>query len=76
MKAHLLPTQVQAGHGAGSWHVNDGLGGGGGRLYYTAMSAMILEVYYRYLPIYGEQSRRRGIQTLIRRSCHERSFVF
>lgn len=56
MKNHLLPSQVQAGHGAGSWNVNDGLGNGGGRLYYTAMSAMILEVYYRYLPIYGEQA--------------------
>ena len=28
----------------------------GGRLYCTAMAAMILEVYYRYLPIYREQS--------------------
>ena len=26
----------------------------GGRLYTTAMSAMILEIYYRYLPLYAK----------------------
>jgi hypothetical protein len=26
----------------------------GGRLYVTAMAAMTLQVYYRYLPIYQE----------------------
>ncbi|MDR1959334.1 MAG: terpene cyclase/mutase family protein [Planctomycetaceae bacterium] len=28
----------------------------GGRLYYTAMACMILEVYYRYLPLYRKSS--------------------
>jgi len=28
----------------------------GGRLYCTSMAAMILEVYYRTLPLYSEQA--------------------
>jgi hypothetical protein len=28
----------------------------GGRLYNTAMSILVLEVYYRYLPIYGKRA--------------------
>ena len=28
----------------------------GGRLYCTAMSAMTLEIYYRYMPIYTKKS--------------------
>lgn len=45
---------VSAGGAGGSWF----FGGGhatdaGGRLYVTAMSTMILEVYYRHMPIYA-----------------------
>lgn len=56
MKKDLLGTQETAGHVAGSWfnksvkHAE-----AGGRLYQTTMSTMMLEVYYRYLPIYGIQ---------------------
>jgi hypothetical protein len=39
-------------HDKGSWHFNEAYAAAGGRLYCTAMSAMTLEVYYRYLPIY------------------------
>jgi hypothetical protein len=28
----------------------------GGRLYCTSMATMILEVYYRHMPIYGKQA--------------------
>jgi len=49
--------------GADFWEVlsqqdksNRGGYSGGGRLYYTAMATMILEVYYRHLPIYRQQS--------------------
>lgn len=53
LRDHLVRTQVQEGHERGSWHFKDRWGDVGGRLYTTAMAAMILEVYYRYLPMYG-----------------------
>jgi hypothetical protein len=58
MKELLLPSQAPAGsHAEGSWFVEEGLGSNeGGRLYTTCMRTMMLEVYYRYLPIYGEQA--------------------
>ena len=34
--------------------------GRGGRLYFTALAAMTLEVYYRYLPLYRTRERRGG----------------
>jgi hypothetical protein len=52
LREHLIRTQAVKGHEAGSWHFADKNGDVGGRLYTTAMSAMILEVYYRYLPLY------------------------
>ncbi len=55
LREHLIKTQSQNEHEAGSWHFKDENGDVGGRLYTTAMAAMILEVYYRYLPLY--QSR-------------------
>ena len=56
IRDHLVRTQAVAGHEAGSWHFKDHYGDVGGRLYTTAMCAMILEVYYRYLPLYAESS--------------------
>lgn len=53
LRDHLVRTQAKSGHEAGSWHFRDRWGDVGGRLYTTAMCAMILEVYYRYLPMYG-----------------------
>ncbi len=58
MRDRLIESQATKGHEAGSWYV----GGGdrsnelAGRLYCTAMATMILEVYYRHLPIYRKQS--------------------
>jgi hypothetical protein len=52
IRDHLVATQEKEGHEAGSWHFPDRHGDVGGRLYTTAMAAMILEVYYRYLPLY------------------------
>jgi hypothetical protein len=53
LRDHLVRTQATEGHEVGSWHFQDRWGDIGGRLYTTAMCAMILEVYYRYLPMYG-----------------------
>ena len=38
---------------AGSWHFPDRWGDVGGRLYTTALCAMTLEVYYRFMPLYA-----------------------
>ncbi len=54
MRDHLVATQAAQGHENGSWYFDDEHSRVGGRLYTTAMAVMILEVYYRYLPLYGE----------------------
>jgi hypothetical protein len=59
MKTMLIDTQATEDHEAGSWY--DGVDAGhgahaAGRLYCTSLATMILEVYYRHLPIYGNQS--------------------
>ncbi len=46
----LLGKQVASGPDAGSWNTDCLWGGYGGRVYTTAISAMCLEVYYRYAP--------------------------
>jgi len=52
MRDHLIATQATHGHEAGSWYFAGGHGDVGGRVYNTAMAVMILEVYYRYMPLY------------------------
>jgi hypothetical protein len=57
MRDQLVNSQATKGHEAGSWfmpagHVTDR----GGRLYCTAMATMVLEVYYRHMPIYRKQA--------------------
>ncbi len=56
MRDSLIETQVKEGHAAGSWFSEGGHGSSGGRLYSTSMATMILEVYYRHMPIYSEKS--------------------
>ena len=56
MRDYLIATQAAVGHEAGSWHFEDQHGDVGGRLYTTAMAVMTLEVYYRYMPLYGERA--------------------
>jgi len=52
----LQSSQTQRGPLAGSWHPNrpvrDRWGHAGGRLYVSAMNVLMLEVYYRHLPLY------------------------
>ncbi|NDC54130.1 MAG: hypothetical protein EBZ74_07495 [Planctomycetia bacterium] len=59
MRDMLVNAQQKKGHTTGSWFEDFGKGHGpekGGRLYTTSMATMILEVYYRHLPLYGQQS--------------------
>ena len=61
MREMLVRRQKTTGHEAGSWDIPEVSGAGphdtenGGRLYYTSLATMILEVYYRHMPIYGEE---------------------
>lgn len=56
MRDSLVATQSARGQEAGSWYFPDRYGDAGGRLYNTAMAVMTLEVYYRYMPLYGERA--------------------
>ena len=56
MRKLLINTQDKKGCAAGSWSPDkptaDAWGAQGGRLMVTSLSALTLEVYYRYLPLY------------------------
>jgi hypothetical protein len=54
----LIGRQRTDGDLAGSWDPECVWGGYGGRVYSTALSALCLEVYYRYLPIYRVAGRK------------------
>jgi hypothetical protein len=49
----LLENQKTSGAQAGSWDPIDNWAKIGGRVYQTALCTLSLEVYYRYLPMYG-----------------------
>ena len=54
LQAALVGRQQTDGDLAGSWDPVCVWGGYGGRVYSTAMSALCLEVYYRFLPLYND----------------------
>lgn len=58
LRDQLVEAQSNQGHETGSWSMGSGghANEAGGRLYCTSMATMILEVYYRHLPIYRKQS--------------------
>ncbi|MFM8703833.1 MAG: hypothetical protein ACKOHG_08190, partial [Planctomycetia bacterium] len=59
MRDMLVKEQSKTGHEQGSWYEPFGQashGESGGRIYITSLATMILEVYYRHLPIYSQQS--------------------
>jgi hypothetical protein len=60
MRRALIETQVREGCATGSWDPDkpsaDTWGRNGGRLMTTSFSALVLEVYYRYLPLFKTDS--------------------
>jgi len=57
MRDWLVNLQDKKGHAEGSWYIaGANYADRGGRLYCTSMATMILEVYYRHMPIYGKQA--------------------
>ena len=52
MRDQLVNSQIKTGHEKGSWSTNGPHASNGGRLYDTSLSTMVLEVYYRHMPIY------------------------
>ena len=61
MRDYLVNTQAQKGHETGSWFFEDSSEANhgkerGGRLYFTAMATLILEVYYRHMSLYRKQA--------------------
>ncbi|MEE8171293.1 MAG: carboxypeptidase regulatory-like domain-containing protein, partial [Phycisphaerae bacterium] len=56
----LLAHQRRDGRAAGSWNPEGEWAPIGGRVYQTAICALTLEVYYRYLPLYGTPAEFAG----------------
>jgi len=56
----LVAEQIESGSNAGSWSPRGPWGPYGGRVFSTAMSALCLEVYYRFLPLYKMSGRGVG----------------
>ena len=54
MREKLIKTQQMDGHERGSWFPDnpDSHCKAGGRLYATSLNCMVLEVYYRHMPLY------------------------
>jgi hypothetical protein len=57
----LLPLQrTGTGPLVGSWDPDGAWGRHGGRVYATAVAALMLEVYYRYQPLHGQGREKRA----------------
>ncbi len=55
----LVSSQNRSGNEDGSWNPNGEWANESGRLVTTAMATLSLEVYYRYLPLYGNPAGSR-----------------
>ena len=57
MRDQMVNTQSKAGAEKGSWYIGGDHGArAGGRLYCTSMATMILEVYYRHMPLFKQEA--------------------
>ena len=48
----LIETQRKDGHMAGTWDPKDEYERSGGRIYSTSLRVLMLEAFYRHLPLY------------------------
>lgn len=64
LQAALLPNQERDGPAAGSWAPEGDWADVGGRVYQTALCTLMLETYYRYLPLYVRESEDRPPGTI------------
>ncbi len=55
LQKQLIARQEADGDMAGSFGLDEVWSGYGGRVYTTSIAALCLEVYYRYLPVYGSE---------------------
>jgi len=58
MRDFLINKQAVDGHDRGSWYLDDkgfSKSAYGGRVYCTSLAAMILEIYYRHMPLYRQE---------------------
>ncbi|MBM80504.1 MAG: hypothetical protein CMJ78_07915 [Planctomycetaceae bacterium] len=53
-KEILISTQEKNGNNAGTWSPKDNWEKAGGRVYATSIKLLMLEVYYRHLPLYDQ----------------------
>ena len=57
MRDKMVNSQSKAGADKGSWYIGGDHGArSGGRLYCTSMATMILEVYYRHMPLFKQDA--------------------
>jgi len=55
IRDRIVQLQCKTGHQTGSWEPDGSIyGAKGGRIYCTALAALTLEVYYRYLRLYDD----------------------
>ncbi|MGI8980833.1 MAG: prenyltransferase/squalene oxidase repeat-containing protein [Pirellulaceae bacterium] len=73
MQRELLARQRHDGKLVGSWDPDNLWGNYGGRVYSTAMATLCLEVYYRYLPLYGGDDPDNPTRLTERADAPERS---
>ncbi len=64
LTTELLDHQRDRGRPTGSWDPVDEWSNVGGRVYQTAICTLMLEVYYRYLPMYADQPPDDAIGTI------------
>ena len=50
----VVETQIKDGHMAGTWNPVDSWEHRGGRIYSTSIKLLLLEIYYRHLPLYEQ----------------------
>ena len=50
----VVETQIKDGHMAGTWNPVDNWEHRGGRVYSTSIKLLLLEIYYRHLPLYEQ----------------------